>query len=546
MDRVQKLEYEKSMEDYFHEHKVYDLIERLFEELIINKPKNPIDYLINRLKRKSVKRIFITGYAGTGVKNISLALANSLGYTCLNVSHLLEREISKNNENSQKIKKNIDECRLVDDETVIDLLREQIIKLEEENVSYIIEGFPRNTTQSIFLQSLGLLPDSIILLTTDIQKSEEAAFDRIKENLENNGEQKSDDEIKSMAKISVNEAQININSLEEIFRGFFYEINIDKFEQEAEVVENLATLMKYKQKTSEARKPPHIMLIAPPCLNKKKIGSLISNQLKIIHVDIIDLLTKEISAKNENSMNILDSLEQNDLVHNKHILKLLEDRLYCSDCMINGWIITGFPKSELQINYMEKMNSEIKPSLIALIEADEKKIEESAEKRRYDPSNGKIFNEGTKEYSELGEDDIKRLTKRKQDEGDILKKRIENWKIISDIILKKDYKNLIKLDGNESESKLAEKIKISSPTCIIVDKSKFNTDDINNFNDKFSSKLNNPENHPISILHGDSINYKGLQIADLISWSVFQKVEHNNPQYLDLILNKKIFEVYKK
>lgn len=99
---------------------------------------------------------------------------------------------------------------------------------------------------------------------------------------------------------------------------------------------------------------------------------------------------------------------------------------------------------------------------------------------------------------------------------------------------------------DEIASKLAEKIKISSPTCIIVDKSKFNLDDINNFNDKFSSKLNNPENHPISILHGDSINYKGLQIADLISWSVFQKVEHNNPQYLDLILNKKIFEVYKK
>ena len=51
MDRVQKLEYEKSMEDYFHDKKVYDLIERLFEELIINKPENPIDYLINRLKR---------------------------------------------------------------------------------------------------------------------------------------------------------------------------------------------------------------------------------------------------------------------------------------------------------------------------------------------------------------------------------------------------------------------------------------------------------------------------------------------------------------
>jgi len=415
MDRVQKLEYEKTMEDYFHEHKVYDLIERLFEELIINKPENPIDYLIERLKRKTPKRIFITGYSGTSVKTISLALANNLGYTCLNISHLLEREISKNNENSEKIKKNLAECRLVDDETVIDLLRNQIIKYEEENISYIIEGFPRNRTQAIFLQSLGL-------------------------------------------KISVNETELNLNSLEEIFRGFYYEINVDNFEQESEVVDKLTNLLKFKQKSSDARKPPHIMLIAPPCLNKKKIGSLISNQLKIIHIDIMDLLTKEISARNENSMNILSSLEQNDLVHNKHILKLLEDRLYCSDCMINGWIVTGFPKSELQINYMEKMNSEIKPSLIAVIDADEKKIEENAEKKKYDPKSGKSYIEGSQEYSELKDDVKSRLTKRKQDEGDILKKRIENWKQILDTILKKDYKNLIKLNGNDSESKIAETV----------------------------------------------------------------------------------------
>ena len=454
MDRVQKLEYEKSMEDYFHEHKVYDLMEKLFEELIINKPKDPIDFLINRLKRKTTKKIFIVGYPGTGAKNISYALANSLGYTCLNMSHLLEKENSKENE---KIKKNFEECRFIGDDTIIDLLREQLIKLEEENISYIIEGFPRNRTQAIFLQSSGLLPDNIILLTTNKQKSEDAVFEKISENLENNGKTKDEKEIKSLAKISVEESDINLKALKEIFGGFYYEIQVDNFEQE-EVVENLANLLKFKEKTNEARKPPHIMLISPPCLNKNKIGNLISNQLRIIHVDIMDLLKKEISAKNENSKNILDSLEQNDLVHNKHILKLLEDKLYSSECMINGWIITGFPKSELQINYMEQMNSEIKPSLIAVIDADEKKIEENAEKKKYDPKTGKIYIEGSKEYSELRDEDIKRLAKRKQDESDLLKKRIENWKQIFDIIIKKDYKNLIKLDGNESESKIADSI----------------------------------------------------------------------------------------
>ena len=162
--------------------------------------------------------------------------------------------------------------------------------------------------------------------------------------------------------------------------------------------------------------------------------------------------------KNENSKNILDSLDRNDFVDNKYVLKLLEERLYSSDCMINGWIITGFPKSVLQINYMEKMKSEIRPSLIVLIDPDEKKIEENADKKRYDPLTGISYIEGSQEYSELGYINIQRLQKRRQDEGEILKKRIENWKNISEDINKRDFKNLVKFTGNETEKEIVDSI----------------------------------------------------------------------------------------
>ena len=83
----------------------------------------------------------------------------------------------------------------------------------------------------------------------------------------------------------------------------------------------------------------------------------VSSKLKISNVDVMDLLKREIEKKNENSKNILDALDRNDTVDNKYVLKFLEERLYSSDCMINGWVITGFPKSELQINYMDHMKS---------------------------------------------------------------------------------------------------------------------------------------------------------------------------------------------
>ena len=486
MDRTEKLEYEKRIEQYFDDHKVYDLFEKLFKELIINKPEDPINYLIERLKRPEVKRIFITGYSGTNRKSISLSIANTLGYSCLSMDHLLDREISKKMENSNKIEKNYNENRLVDDEIVIDLVRNQLIKYEEDNESYIIEGFPRNRNQAIFLQSIGLLPDNIIILTTSREKAEEQIYAKLRERLpkpQEKGEEgkdkekeppensvesesnqnniKTNEQIKQMSKISVEESDMNIRAVEDVFSGFYCEIPVDKYDEDSQVVEELAKLLKFKNKTNAARRPPRIILATPPCLDKNGIAEKICRHLKIIHVNIMDLLKKEIEKKNENSKIILQSMEKNELVDDKFVLKLLEDRLYASDCMINGWIITGFPKSLYQINFMENLNPEIKPSLIAIIDTDSKIIEDKAKKIKYDPKTGKYYKEiEENKYEsvsnpgkEVSRDVMRRLIGRKQDEPEILKKRLEDWKGVSDILLQKEYKNLLKLNGDEDDEK---------------------------------------------------------------------------------------------
>lgn len=61
---------------------------------------------------------------------------------------------------------------------------------------------------------------------------------------------------------------------------------------------------------------------------------------------------------------------------NKYLLKFLWERLYSTDWMINGQIINGIPKCELQINYMNQIKSEIRLNLIDLIYHDGRKIEE--------------------------------------------------------------------------------------------------------------------------------------------------------------------------
>lgn len=80
-------------------------------------------------------------------------------------------------------------------------------------------------------------------------------------------------------------------------------------------------------------------------------------------------------------------------------------------------------------------------------------------------------------------------------------------------------------------SKLAKLINIDKPTFIFIDKSKNKPEEINNFNQLFLNNLNNIQKQPIKIEHANSMHYKGLQMADLISWSTFQNFEHENPEF---------------
>ncbi|AMD16946.1 hypothetical protein TL18_02255 [Methanobrevibacter sp. YE315] len=118
------------------------------------------------------------------------------------------------------------------------------------------------------------------------------------------------------------------------------------------------------------------------------------------------------------------------------------------------------------------------------------------------------------------------------------------------ICFNKKNKNKLKFkDNNELYDliafELAKIIPINSPTSIVIDKSKSKKKDIFRFNSQFKYNLNNYENYPIEVSHLSSLHNKELQIADLIAWSYFQSIEHNDFDFIKLIKNKIIKEAFK-
>jgi len=450
MDRTEKLNFQQSIEDYFEEKRVYTLFEKLLKELIVSKPKEPIDYLIKRLKTHDVKRIFITGSAGVNRKEISLAIANHFSYEGISIGDILRKEVSKKLEIGKKIEPYLKVCKYVPDEIVIDLLKHELIRLEKANLSYIIEGFPRNRVQAMFLQNVGILPDNTIILDSESKK----ISDRLSEKIPTNPEKLGNHPI--LVNESFEEYQINIKAVKEVYPGHF-NVNVSSSSNINNVIDDLSRILKLKNKSMEARKPPRILLQGPPCSKKSEIAEMIAKKYNIVYISISNLLNAEVKKSNDNSGAILYCMDKGDLVDDKYVFKLLEERLFASDAMINGWILTGFPKNSSQLKFIEsEYNKAFKPSLIVSIELEDEVVVKKSSMRRIDPYTGTCVYLDSKNFdphSALA----KRLIIKKEDNKIQLQKRLENWKNYSYSELTQ-LQGVLRIAGEDSITNLVEKI----------------------------------------------------------------------------------------
>jgi adenylate kinase len=51
MDRVERFDFQTSVEAFLEENKVYELFETLLKDIIAKRPKDPLDFLIDKLSK---------------------------------------------------------------------------------------------------------------------------------------------------------------------------------------------------------------------------------------------------------------------------------------------------------------------------------------------------------------------------------------------------------------------------------------------------------------------------------------------------------------
>eukprot|EP00357_Protocruzia_adherens_P011907 CAMPEP_0114990330 /NCGR_PEP_ID=MMETSP0216-20121206/10728_1 /TAXON_ID=223996 /ORGANISM="Protocruzia adherens, Strain Boccale" /LENGTH=454 /DNA_ID=CAMNT_0002353477 /DNA_START=37 /DNA_END=1401 /DNA_ORIENTATION=+ len=414
MENATKIEYQKSLESYLEEYQVYDLFTDLLNQLIIEKPNDPVDYLKDILKNPPPKRVFILGPPGCGRKEFGLSLADFFGCTCISVSDILEREAEKTSQYSQEIRKAKAIRRLVRDEIVIDLVKKDIDSVEKKRNNWIIEGFPRTRTQAIYLQRSGLIPDRFVVLSHDQEEYREVIKSKI---FEDNIDKE------ELANESLKEYEINLEAVKQLYQGFWHPVDTETKTKDV-VLEDIAKILKIKLTHLVSRRPPHVVILGAPGSGRSTQARLLARKYGLIHISPKELLRDEIRKKSEVGKLALKYQATGDLVPDAMIIPLLESRLLQTDCIFNGWVIDGFPKTSPQVEAFSQLK--MPPSLVVILEVADSIVYERLENKRFDPMAGKsydiIANKPTNPEIE------RRLVQNPEDTHDVIKKRLTRWK----------------------------------------------------------------------------------------------------------------------
>lgn len=112
-----------------------------------------------------MKQVILLGAPGSGKGTQARVMVSSMGYNHVSTGDLLRAEVAKKSELGNRISDIINAGKLVDDSTVLELLK---VNCDLGSGQYIFDGFPRNIDQAKALDEVVLKDAASVALYFDL------------------------------------------------------------------------------------------------------------------------------------------------------------------------------------------------------------------------------------------------------------------------------------------------------------------------------------------------------------------------------------------
>jgi adenylate kinase len=397
--------------DYLERHRVYEMFHHLLKNLVIQRPNDPISFLISQLEEPEEKlRIVVVAPPNPALSSYTQLITHiteRFGVARITVPILVEDEILRQSPLGDKAKAYLDRGQPVPDDILIPLISARLSKSDCAAKGWVLEGFPSTAAQARQLQAAGGFANKCVVLdvpattlklrladddadaaTPTARAAAAAVAARAGSSVEGD-----DGDFYSHAALRAIERRAeailsSMASVAALYPGCAYSVS-DALPS-ATVLAAVDRFLAQDAPSAAPRRPARVVLLGPRGAGKSRAAKALADKTGVVRVSVGSILASERAAESRAAAQAEPYTAMGELVPDDVIVPLVLARLQQQDCAQHGWVLEGFPRSLRQATLLAKAG--VLPSRCVLLEAPDQVCIDRVTPLRWDPVTGDVHN----------------------------------------------------------------------------------------------------------------------------------------------------------
>ncbi|KUF90701.1 hypothetical protein AM587_10016303 [Phytophthora nicotianae] len=356
----------------------------------------------------------------------------------------------------------MDSGQLVPDELIVDVVLERLAQPDCESRGWLLDGFPRTSTQAQALLAAGFCPDAMIALDVpDDEVVRRIAGRRVDPetgktyHLEFNPPPQDEDVLARLIQRSDDtESTIrqrlatfhkHLGSVLSAFNAVpgsgAKVITVNGLQSKHAVAQHIVEQTRTIKTAQKLRllinrgdmTPPKLVISGPPAGGKGTQCEQLVALLNVVHLSTGDMLRQAIREKSPLGMQAQSFMDGGQLVPDELIVDVVLERITQPDCESRGWLLDGFPRTATQAEaLLAARGGKAAPDYVLVLDVPDEEVIRRIAGRRVDPETGKTYHV---EFNPPPPEVQMRVIQRSDDTEETLRTRLEQFHAHSDGVL---------------------------------------------------------------------------------------------------------------
>uniref|UniRef100_A0A8D1MNA3 Adenylate kinase 8 n=1 Tax=Sus scrofa TaxID=9823 RepID=A0A8D1MNA3_PIG len=359
------------MPQYGEANHIFEMMQNMLEQLLIHQPTDPIPFMIDHLQLDNdyVPKILVLGPPASGKTTVAMWLCKHLRSNLLSVENLIARQFSSL---AAGARQHYQKFKTLPSGLLVRLVQARLREEDCVTRGWILDGIPETREQALLLQTLGIAPRHVIVLsapdTVLIERNLGKRVDPLTgEVYHTTFDWPPQPEIQNrlLVPAGISEGE-TARKLLEFHRNIVriapsYPKILRVIPADQPCVDVFCQALTYVQTIHRSNAPftPRVLLLGPMGSGKSLQAALLAQKYGLV--------------------NVPDSI----------IMKVLGRRLDQQDCVERGWVLHGFPRDLDQAHMLNSLG--YKPNRVFFLNVPFDSILERLTLRRTDPVTGERY-----------------------------------------------------------------------------------------------------------------------------------------------------------